>query len=93
MPIKNISGVKTVSIAEDKGTTLTNDPSGNLTTLFPLQAALRYDIAQSLFIGSHNLIVEVVTDFWYLSTVSDVLTSTGKEGLNSKITITHAGRA
>ncbi|HAV1629609.1 TPA: AAA family ATPase [Enterobacter hormaechei subsp. steigerwaltii] len=93
VPIKNISDVKTVSIAEDKGTTVTNDPSGDSTTLFPLQAALGYDIAQSLFIGSHNLIVEGVTDFWYLSTVSDVLTSAGRKGLNSKITITPAGGA
>ncbi|EML2808270.1 AAA family ATPase [Enterobacter roggenkampii] len=93
VPIKNISDVKTVSIAEDKGTTVTNDPSGDSTTLFPLQAALGYDIAQSLFIGSHNLIVEGVTDFWYLSTISDVLTSVGRKGLNSKITITPAGGA
>ncbi|HDE1300561.1 TPA: AAA family ATPase [Klebsiella pneumoniae] len=93
VPIKNISDVKTVSIAEDKGTTVTNDPSGDSTTLFPLQAALGYDIAQSLFIGSHNLIVEGVTDFWYLSTISDVLTSAGRKGLNSKIIITPAGGA
>lgn len=93
VPIKNISDVKTVSIAEDKGTTVTNDPSGDSTTLFPLQAALGYDIAQSLFIGSHNLIVEGVTDFWYLSTISDVLASSGRKGLNSKITITPAGGA
>lgn len=93
MPIKSISDVKTVSIAEDKGTTVTNDPSGDSTTLFPLQAALGYDIAQSLFIGSHNLIVEGVTDYWYLSTISEVLISAGRKGLNSKITITPAGGA
>lgn len=93
VPIKSISDVKTASITEDKGTTVTNDPSGDSRTLFPLQAALGYDIAQSLFIGSHNLIVEGVTDFWYLSTISDVLTSVGRKGLNSKITITPAGGA
>ncbi|WP_320722939.1 AAA family ATPase (plasmid) [Enterobacter asburiae] len=93
VPIKNISDVKTVSISEDKGTTVTNDPSGDSRTLFPLQAALGYDIAQSLFIGSHNLIVEGVTDFWYLSAISDVLTSASRKGLNSKITITPAGGA
>ncbi|MFJ5317510.1 AAA family ATPase [Pectobacterium versatile] len=93
VPIKSISDVKTVSIEEEKGTTVTNDPSGDSTTLFPLQAALGYDIAQSLFIGSHNLIVEGITDFWYLSTISDLLASTGRKGLNSKITITPAGGA
>lgn len=93
VPIKSIADVKTVSIAEDTGTTVTNDPSGDSTTLFPLQAALGYDIAQSLFIGSHNLIVEGVTDFWYLSAISDVLVSSGRKGLSSKITITPAGGA
>lgn len=93
VPIKSISDVKTVSITEEKGTQVTNDPSGDSTTLFPLQAALGYDIAQSLFIGSHNLIVEGITDFWYLSTISDLLTSSGRKGLNNKITITPAGGA
>lgn len=93
VPIKSISDVKTVSITEDKGTVVTNDPSGDSTTLFPLQAALGYDIAQSLFIGSHNLIVEGITDFWYLSAISDLLISLGRKGLSSKISITPAGGA
>ncbi|MEQ1968903.1 AAA family ATPase [Xenorhabdus nematophila] len=93
VPLKNISAVKTVSITEEKGTAVTNDPSGDSTTLFPLQAALGYDIAQSLFIGSHNLIVEGVTDFWYLSSISDYLNSLGRKGLNGNITITPAGGA
>lgn len=93
VPLKNISAVKTVSIDEERGTIVTNDPSGDSTTLFPLQAALGYDIAQSLFIGTCNLIVEGVTDFWYLSSISDYLNSMGRKGLNNKITITPAGGA
>tara|TARA_B110000211_G_C14093249_1_gene560761 strand:- start:248 stop:2245 length:1998 start_codon:yes stop_codon:yes gene_type:complete len=93
VPTKKIETVKTVSIDEFKGTTVTNDPTGDSTTLFPLQAALGYDIAQSLFIGSNNLIVEGVTDFWYLNSISDYLKTIGREGLDSKITITPAGGA
>lgn len=93
VPTKKISTVKTVSIEEDKGTTVTNDPTGDSTTLFPLQAALGYDIAQSLFIGTNNLIVEGVTDFWYLNSISDYLKTIDREGLDSKITITPAGGA
>lgn len=93
VPTKKITTVKTVSIDEFKGTTVTNDPTGDSTTLFPLQAALGYDIAQSLFIGSNNLIVEGVTDFWYLNSISDYLKTIDKEGLDSKITITPAGGA
>ena len=93
VPTKKITAVKTVSINETDGTTVTNDPTGDSTTLFPLQAALGYDIAQSLFIGSNNLIVEGITDFWYLNSISDYLKSLGKTGLDSKITITPAGGA
>lgn len=93
VPTKKIDLVKTVSIDEIHGTTVTNDPTGDSTTLFPLQAALGYDIAQSLFIGSNNLIVEGVTDFWYLNSISDYLKSINKIGLNENITITPAGGA
>lgn len=93
VPTKKITLVKTVSIDESRGTTVTNDPTGDSTTLFPLQAALGYDIAQSLFIGSNNLIVEGVTDFWYLNSISDYLKSISRTGLDAKITITPAGGA
>lgn len=93
VPVKDISAIKTVSLSEENGTQVTNDPSGDSTTLFPLQAALGYDITQSLFIGSHNLIVEGVTDYWYLSSLSEYLISKGMVGLNENITITPAGGA
>ena len=93
VPTKKVTLVKTVSIDESKGTTVTNDPTGDSTTLFPLQAALGYDIAQSLFIGSNNLIVEGVTDFWYLNSISDYLKSINRTGLDEKIIITPAGGA
>lgn len=93
VPTKRLSSVKTVNICQEKGTTVTNDPTGDATTLFPLQAALGYEVSQSLFIGTNNLIVEGITDYWYLSTVSEYLNAAGREGLKSKITITPAGGA
>lgn len=93
VPTKELSNVKTVSIDQEKGTTVTNDPTGDSTTLFPLQAALGYDIAQSLFIGSNNLIVEGVTDYWYLSSISEYLKSIDRIGLKDDIVITPAGGA
>ncbi|CAH1594926.1 MULTISPECIES: AAA family ATPase [Vibrio] len=93
VPTKQLSTVKTVNICQEKGTTVTNDPTGDSTTLFPLQAALGYEVSQSLFIGSNNLVVEGVTDFWYLSSMSEYLKSLGRTGLMDKITITPAGGA
>lgn len=52
-----------------------------------------YDLAQSLFLGGSNLIVEGVTDFWILSAVSEYLTSQGRQGLDESLTITPAGGA
>ena len=60
-------------------------------TLFPLQAALGYDIAQNLFIGQNNLLVEGVSDLIYLQTVSSVLQGAGRDALREDITIVPVG--
>ena len=93
VPTHQLDWVRTVNIAEEEGTTVSNDPSGDARTLFPLQAALGYDLAQSLFIGPNNLVVEGVTDFWILSAVSAYLNEQGKVGLDERLTITPAGGA
>lgn len=93
VPTHRLESVRTVSIGETAGTTVTNDPTGDARTLFPLQAALGYNIAQSLFIGSNNLVVEGVTDFWILSTVSAYLADQGKTSMNQELTITPVGGA
>lgn len=93
VPTHQLDWVRTVNIAEEVGTTVSNDPSGDARTLFPLQAALGYDLAQSLFVGPNNLVVEGVTDFWVLSAVSSRLNEQGKVGLDERLTITPAGGA
>lgn len=60
-------------------------------TLFPLQAALGYDIAQNLFISKKNLLVEGVSDLMYLTQLSEYLKSIGRIGLNDDITIVPSG--
>lgn len=93
VPTHQLDWVRTVNIAEEEGTTVSNDPNGDARTLFPLQAALGYDLAQSLFIGPSNLVVEGVTDFWILSAVSAYLNDQGKVGLDERLTVTPAGGA
>lgn len=93
VPTRHLHWVRTVNISEADGTTVTNNPSGDRKTLFPLQAALGYDLAQSLFLGGSNLIVEGVTDFWILSAVSEYLASQGRKSLDESLTITPAGGA
>lgn len=60
-------------------------------TLFPLQAALGYDIAQNLFISKNNLVVEGVSDLIYLTVISEILDRTGATGLSSECKIVPVG--
>ena len=93
VPTHALDSVRTVNIAEDVGTTVTNDPTGDARTLFPLQAALGYDLAQSLFVGPNNLVVEGVTDFWIMSAVSAYASEKGRTALSTALTMTPAGGA
>ncbi|MGV0127821.1 AAA family ATPase [Burkholderia gladioli] len=93
VPTQALDSVRTVNISEQAGTTVTNDPSGDARTLFPLQAALGYNLAQSLFVGPNNLVVEGVTDFWILSAVSAYLADKGRTALSADLTLTPAGGA
>lgn len=60
-------------------------------TLFPLQAALGYDIAQNLFISGKNLLVEGVSDLIYLEIMSGIMQEAGLVALDDSITIVPVG--
>ncbi|MDQ3630276.1 MAG: AAA family ATPase [Actinomycetota bacterium] len=60
-------------------------------TLFPLQAALGYELTQTLFIGEDNLVVEGPSDYVYLTVVSDQLKANGRVGLDERWTIVPVG--
>ncbi|WP_148239448.1 AAA family ATPase [Ruania zhangjianzhongii] len=62
-------------------------------SLFPLQAALGYDIAQHLFIGDANLLVEGSSDFVFLDTLSRLLRDRDRTGLDPRWQILTAGGA
>ena len=62
-------------------------------TLFPLQAALGYDIAQNLFVGPDNLVVEGLSDFTYLTVMSDHLRGLDRTGLDERGRVLPAGGA
>ncbi|MGD0745302.1 MAG: AAA family ATPase, partial [Verrucomicrobiota bacterium] len=62
-------------------------------TLFPLQAALGYDIAQNLFIGKANLLVEGAADLVFVTVMSAILEKAGRERLADSIVIVPVGGA
>lgn len=55
--------------------------------LFPLQAALGYQLAQGLFISKRQLIVEGITDLWLLKALDHCMNVSGKTRLNQDIVI------
>lgn len=61
--------------------------------LFPLQAALGYQLAQSLFISRYQVLVEGITDMWIVKALDAALPATGRTGLRDGIIITPGGGA
>lgn len=84
-----------VRVVEDKpneGTVITENVAGSdPRTIFPLQAALGWTVAQNLFISERNLLVEGPSDLIYLKTVSAILEREGKRGLRDDVTIVPTG--
>jgi predicted ATP-dependent endonuclease of OLD family len=92
----NLMGVRTVEDAikneEILGTKVSEEIlSTDKDTIFPLQAALGYDITQSLFIGQNCLLVEGPSDLLYFNWVSEELRKRKRESLSLKWTITPVG--
>ena len=78
----------------DTGSVTTSDVlTTDRDTLFPLQAALGYDIAQHLFIAKDNLVVEGPSDFLFMQTISARLIEDGREGLDPRWSIMPLGGA
>ena len=87
--------VRVVEMVErDSGTKVhtivtASDPAA----LLPLQEALGYDLAQSLFAQQRNLILEGLTDFWYFEATALLLRDASLANLNEKIALLPANAA
>jgi len=86
-----------VRMVEDKGREEGAKLSANIMstdrdTLFPLQGALGYDLAQHLFIAPHNLVVEGTSDYTYLRVISDYFAEHGnREPLDERWSMVPVG--
>lgn len=67
--------------------------SGDPAALLPLQEALGYDLAQSLFSHARNLILEGLTDYWYLEAVAQLLRDADGANLDDRIALVFANSA
>lgn len=62
-------------------------------SIYPLQAALGYDLAQSMFTHQKNLVVEGVTDLLYIEALNLAFASQGGSRLDEGIALVPAGSA
>ena len=61
--------------------------------LLPLQEALGYDLAQSLFVQQRNLVLEGLTDLWYFEATAHLMRDADIADLNQKIAMLPARTA
>lgn len=87
LSLVNAGGTKVAESSTDSsgvapGSEVTGQPEGSSEeSLFPLQAALGYSVAQNLFITKKNVLVEGPADFLLLQHMSALLEQSGKSGL------------
>jgi AAA15 family ATPase/GTPase len=87
-----LNQVRVVEDRDGKGTIISENLSGyDPKTLFPLQAALGYSIAQNLFIARRNLLIEGPSDLIYLRFFSSLLESERNVALRPEIAIVPTG--
>ena len=78
----------------DDGTKVhTSVTASDPAALLPLQEALGYDLAQSLFAQQRNLVLEGLTDFWYFEATAQLLRDADLADLNKKIALLPANTA
>lgn len=84
-----------VRVVEDRakeGTKISGDLAGSSDeSVFPLQAALGYSIAQNLFIAKKNVLVEGPADLILLQHMGALLEAKGKQGLGDAILVPVGG--
>lgn len=87
--------VRVVEMTDRKAGTKvhTTVASGDPAALLPLQEALGYDLAQSLFTQERNLVLEGLTDYWYVEATAALLREAKLAQLNEKIALIPAASA
>ncbi len=87
-----LNQVRVVEDREGKGTQISENLSGyDQKTLFPLQAALGYSVAQNLFVAKRNLLIEGPSDLIYLRFFSSRLETERDAGLRPEVTVVPTG--
>ena len=91
---RRIDRVRTVSDSEDRGTIITADGyKTDIETMFPLQAAISYELARAFVTGPHCLLVGWPSDLVYLQLFNQACEDAGLTTLDPRWVITPVGGA
>lgn len=87
-----LEDVRVVEDRVNEGTRITGNLAGSSDeSVFPLQAALGYSIAQNLFIAKKNILIEGPADLIVLQHMGALLEAAGKQGLGDAILVPVGG--
>jgi energy-coupling factor transporter ATP-binding protein EcfA2 len=86
--------IRTVQDVDERGTVVSDEVFRNDSdTVFPLQAALGYELAQTLFLGPDCLLVEGPSDLIYLQVLGEAVLAKGGEPLDPRWVMVPVGGA
>ena len=92
--LDNLSNVRTVEDMDNVGTVISEDIlQNNRETVFPLEMALGYQLAQTLFLAPHCLLVNSASDMIYLQVLGEMCSLEGRNRLDPRWVIIPVGNA
>ena len=92
--LEHLRRVRTVQDVDGQGTVISNDVlNDDRETVFPVQVALGYQMAQTLLLAPHCLMVNVPSDLIYLQVLGEVAASRGRVRLDPRWVVIPVGNA
>ena len=90
--LEHLSRVRTVQDVDDAGTVISDDVFGNdHETVFPVQVSLAYQMAQTLFLAPHCLLVNAASDLIYLQVLGEIAAANNQPRLDPRWVIIPVG--
>ncbi len=92
--LDNLDRIRTVQDVDDRGTVISSDTLNNdEDTVFPLQVALGHNLAHTLFLAPHCLMVNSASDMIYLQILGEICASKGYQRLDPRWVVIPVGNA
>ena len=92
--LNHLDRIRTVQDVDDKGTVISSDTlSNDQDTVFPLQVALGHNLAHTLFLAPHCLMVNSAADLIYLQILGEICAGKGYQRLDPRWVVIPVGNA